>query len=139
MAAEVYNWETTLNLRPVGGALEAIQELRKLCRIVILTARIGDKLDAANIWLVRHMQTRDLECIGIQTNETSKAMVGINKGVKLLVDDDERHIYKVVHSGMEGILFKNSAPCDFYRENIKICRSWKEVTSFIKTFMNLPN
>lgn len=131
MSAKVYSEEKTLELHPIMGALEALEELRRVHEIVVVTARTNGRLRAAADWLGRYDQTRDLRCLGAQPGVISKVEVCLREGATVLVDDDERHVLEARDMGVRGILFKNLAPPDYRREDVKVCWSWKEITVFL--------
>lgn len=129
MSAYVYSNNVTWKTRPVPGALKALSVLRSCHQILIVTARTGQKLKAANCWLKRYRETRDLVCYGLDTDQTSKAELCQDQNAQMLLDDDERHVHSAIALGVKGILFKNSAPLSFQRREVEVCRSWKEVVA----------
>ena len=136
MSVEVFSEEATSRVLPVLGALEAIEDLRRKHQIVVITARVGDILKAAVDWLALYEQTKNLNCHGTATDQVSKAEVCIHEGVRVLVDDDERHIDRAQLLGIQGILFKNSAPFSLEREGFKMCRSWHEIVCLLRLLDN---
>lgn len=131
MSKEVFSAEATLRVRPVPGALEALKALRRVHALIVITARTGPRLDAATEWLERYQQAQGLRCIGIHADRVSKAETCIREGAAVLVDDDERHVYKAVSEGLRAVLFKNSAPVGFERDGVEMSRSWKEVVGLL--------
>ncbi len=132
MSKHVYSQETTLHLPPVTGALEAICQLQEKRRVVIVTARTGTILESASLWLSRHAETKALKLVGVSTSHTSKAEVCQGEGAKVLVDDDERHLYHASALGIFPILFKYLAPEEFEHGETKICRSWEEILTCLE-------
>lgn len=129
MSAYVYSTETTWKTQPIYGALKVISKLRARHQILIVTARTGQKLEAAIHWLERYRETRDLTCYGVDTDQVSKGELCQHEGAQALLDDDERHVYRAIALGVKGVLFKNSAPTSFQRPGLTVCKSWKEVVA----------
>lgn len=136
MSTEVFSEEATSRVLPVSGALQAIEDLRQSNQVVIVTARAGSKLKAAAEWLDRYEQTRGLKYHGTTTDQASKAEVCVREGAQVLVDDDERHVAPAPSFGIQGILFKNSAPISLERKGLKICRSWNEILDLLRFMEN---
>ena len=132
LSAEIYNKENTRRLQPVHGVFEAFEILRRLHTILVVTARAETTLRSAQDWLARHEETRGLKCVGVPTRTVLKSEICLREGATVLVDDDERHVSRIAPVGITGILLKNSAPADFRRQGLTVCRCWTEVTGLIE-------
>jgi hypothetical protein len=132
LSAEVYNEENTRCLQPVPGVLEALEKLRRLHTILVVTARTEATLRSALDWMARYGETRGLRCMGVPTPTVPKSEMCLREGVTVLVDDDERHVCRADPVGIRGILLKNGAPADFTRKGLTVCRCWPEVTDLIE-------
>ena len=129
MGTELYAPEPTLARPPIPGALSAIGEIGKEHSLALVTARTDENgmLPAAREWVSRYPETAAMKVVGVPIHEIAKAEVCRQQGIAFLIDDDERHIRPAVECGMGGILFKQSAPEDFRRDGLHICRSWDEI------------
>lgn len=129
MGISVYSPDSTANLAPVPGALDAIERLKQNHSILIITARTRNKLRPAEEWLASHRATVDLEVLSVKVSEKSKVQVCLDNHVNALVDDDEGHLVGLEDTGIAAILFKRNAPTP---NNSKgqfcyFCRSWEEI------------
>jgi hypothetical protein len=127
MSVEVYGRESTLRLSPVLGALAVIAQLRESRRVLVMTARTGEMLESARLWLSRHPETDGLEALGVPTGEMTKGEACVARGVGALVDDDERHLLSAAALGIQSLLFKPAAPPSLRVEGVRVCRSWEEI------------
>lgn len=113
MSPEAYGWTASLGARPVPGARRALRALAARCRVTLLTARSGAMLRGCKAWLRRNGLDRFVD--GFLTGGRakgggeSKTALCARHGIRVLVDDDERHFIAVDDPSVLRILFKNGA------------------------------
>lgn len=131
MCNTVYSKDITLSLPAFPSSLEVISMLQKSNKLMVITARTEETLEAAMIWLSKYPQTKNMEAIGV-SKEMHKTEVCYNRGINVLIDDDERHLLDASSLGITAILFKQSAPNLSSSNVIHICGSWDEISSYLQ-------
>lgn len=125
-----YSRETTLNVPPLPGALDVIRRLREIGEVAVITARTGERLSSAEVWLSQFEETRGMRIIGLDTKAAPKLMRCSEEGIGVLIDDDERHLLR--NGPVRSILFKQDAP-EGFTASLTICRSWVEIGRVLET------
>jgi hypothetical protein len=91
MGDEVFSPAGTMATDPTPGALDALGRLAEQYRLVMLSARGGDRLPSAEAWLDDH-GVRWLFAEARSSHGSTKAAVVEAVGAQALVDDDTRHL-----------------------------------------------
>lgn len=131
MGENVYSLEATRNLTPMPGALQVLARLVEKHSLVVITARSGWRRDAVTEWLSSHPPAHGLSVITGTGSEASKGETCRKENVRILIDDDERHVLPAQKMGIAAILFKQSAPIGFQSQCLHLCRSWAEIEQII--------
>lgn len=97
-------------LEPVSGAFEALRQLKKEYRLVMLTARTADQMAFTHAWLeqkaphifddVTFMHLWDTE-----GEKATKAAICQQLGAEILVDDNYDHCRLAADVGVRALLF----------------------------------
>jgi hypothetical protein len=91
MGDEVFSHGGTMATDPTPGALDALGRLAAKHRLVMLSARGGDRLPSAEAWLDQH-DVRGLFAEARSSQGATKAAVVEAAGAQALLDDDTRHL-----------------------------------------------
>ncbi len=136
MFAEVFTRDVTLNrLTDMPGSLQAMTALKKMCQVVVMTARTGDALQAARQWLARHEETVGLEVLGFSEETISKGVMCETEHIGLLIDDDEGHIKSVTDKDVRGILLKVQIPAHSTTKGTETFVSWPKVLREVRKWL----
>lgn len=129
----VYGREMTMALSPVPGALEALGRLGRYHKLVVVTARTGERSGFAEEWLAEWEETRGIRVLGTHTSVLTKLQVCGEQGIGALIDDDERHFRDAASSPVISVLFKQDAPEEISYECAGVCRTWAEIADVIES------
>jgi phosphoglycolate phosphatase-like HAD superfamily hydrolase len=94
MSPIVYGREASLRARPVPGVLEALQTLRQMYRLAIVTARTEEQIQWTGEWLAAQGIEDAFEGIHSSSGGMTKAEIVCQLGAIALIEDDVRHLLK---------------------------------------------
>lgn len=130
MGLDVYSTESTLNLIPIKGSIEFIENWKDTAEIVIVTARNGWRLDDAIKWIEKNLNTRNIAVIGMDKKAKNKGEVCEQEQIDIFIDDDKRHLETINSKEVKCILFKHDAPESIIKDSadFKVCTSWADIS-----------
>jgi hypothetical protein len=138
MSQYVYGREGSLRAREVVDSIDAIQELARHSRIVIVTARQLHQIRWCKQWLREKGLDTSIDAYlstaGKDPGETAmtKPQLCRDYGIEVLIDDDERHLGGTEGANLIRILLKSgSTGAIAVPEGVKIARSWREVLRIV--------
>ena len=132
MAKYVYGRELSLGASEVRGAREALKQLKELGSIFVLTARNIETLQWAEMWLAENGVNDNVDEV-ISSLGQPKLKLCQQYGIKVLIDDDQRHIFEEEPSDIRKILLKNGMDGILeIPEYVTICRNWGEVLAVVR-------
>jgi hypothetical protein len=94
MSPIVYGRGASLRARPVPGVLQAVQTLRQVYRLIIVTARTEEQIHWTREWLAQTGIADAFEDIHSSSGGIAKAEIVHQLGAVALVEDDVRHLLK---------------------------------------------
>ena len=125
------------NLKPIEGALLALQELKKYYELVIVTARDQRGVPMSHESLSSHYPDlfNDVHFVPLwgADGKATKARICSEIGASYLVDDSFEHCQLVTEAGIQAILFgdygwnRNQALID----GVIRCKDWDAVTQVL--------
>ncbi len=138
MSRIVYSPEFSARAKEVPGAAQAIKALARHWRIYVVTARDNAQVDSSRAWLQEKgllpyisgfLSSAERAPDGTRL---SKAALCARYGLRVLIDDDERHLRDVLVPGLQRILLKSG--CDEELEvapGIELARSWPQAVEIL--------
>lgn len=138
MSKIVYSPELSAQAKEVPGASHAIKTLAARYRIYVVTARNDAQIASSRAWLEKmgilpyisgFLSSAERAPDGTRL---SKAALCAKYGIRILVDDDERHLRDVHVPGLQRILLKSG--CDEALEpepGIELATSWRQVLELL--------
>lgn len=125
-------------LEVMPGAIEVIDQLKKSCNLVIVTAREAHLTDVTKGWLNKHFPKtfRQVEFVALWSGDVkaSKAEICQHLKADYLVDDSPIHARAAQEVGIQAVLFGEygwakgvDLPDDVVR-----CKNWLEVGEYFE-------
>lgn len=92
---------------PVEGAIDAIAQLKRRYKLVIVTARGERHVENTHRWLVQHYADAfsHVEFMPLWGDDVTKAHIAGTHGASYLIDDNYDHCRIAAEAGMEALLF----------------------------------
>lgn len=139
MSQYVYEREGSLRAREVADSIDAIEELARHSKILIVTARQPHQIRWCQQWLQGKGLDASIDAYlstaGKGPNGTSmtKPQLCRNHNIEVLIDDDVRHLGGAKGVDLIRILLK-SGPTEAIAvpEGVKLARSWREVFRIVE-------
>jgi len=149
MSRVVYSPEVSMQAQEVPGAAAAIEALSAHYGIYVVTARNSHQIASSETWLTR-MGLADyidgyLSNVAPDGSRISKSQLCQDHNIRVLIDDDERHLRGVQvagtrrnrelrrNQGLRCILLKNGCDEDLaLPEGIELASSWAEILGLLK-------
>ncbi len=132
MAKYVYGRELSLGAPEVHGAREGLKQLKELGSVFVLTARDVEALQWAEMWLTENGVNDNVDEI-ITSLGQPKLKLCQHYGINVLIDDDQRYIFKEEPSDIRRIFLKNGMDETLETpEYVTICRNWGEVLAVVR-------
>ncbi len=127
MSAELCTAERTLAIGVVDGALEAIESIRNVHELLVVTTRPNDVVELVQDWLKQYSQTAGLRLANLGDGRRAKVDACKAHSITALIDDDERHLLSCPSASVLPFLFKHGAPSSFSHPELRVYRSWPGV------------
>jgi 5'(3')-deoxyribonucleotidase len=120
---------------PVKGAIDALKQLSKNYRIVLITARDPKIRTDTEEWLKEHFTGlyEDLHVIGnfkVVDKPKSKGEVCLEVGASWLIDDNPEHCLSAIAHGIETVLFGEYGWHFNAPEHLTRCKDWRAVLEY---------
>jgi|GEM_PF-6365662 len=133
MIAMVCSMDATMEANEVPGAIEAIKELGKTHRIIIVTGRNGFLLSSAKEWIDSHGLGGIIEAIvSSELTALDKMDICKERSIDVMIDDDPGHFGRK-RSDTSAILLRNGCNDSGGRFCASFARSWKEALRLLNT------
>ncbi len=139
MSQYVYEREGSLRAREVVDSIDAIQELARHSKIIIVTARQVQQIRWCKQWLREKGLDTSIDAYlstaGKNPGGTAmtKPQLCRDYRIEVLIDDDERHLGGTVGTNLIRILLKRgSTGAIAVPEGVKLARSWGEVLRIVE-------
>jgi len=129
--------QDNLELKPVIGAQQALEELSHTFKIVLVTARNDVFSRKTAIWLKAHFNDlfEDIIFAGNPYDGRGyrhKGDICKELGAVLIIDDHPKNILSAIEQGVDGILFGEHAwTKEAHLENVKKCKDWEAVVEYL--------
>ena len=138
MGSVVYGPEATRWAQEVPGASAAIAALAARYRLYVITARNAEQMAWSRQWLDAHGLAAHIQgylSSGERASDgsrPSKARLGSEHNIRILVDDDERHLDGPEVAAFQRILLKAGCDQPFSpAPGIALARSWHEALDLL--------
>jgi hypothetical protein len=131
MCEVAYSRAATVGFEPLPGVLDVLAELDRDHELIVVTARYGEMVESVRTWLQSRDVTRDIEIIAAPRHGASKPRQCRERGIRVLIDDDESHLLPAPDQDVHPLLMKPAAPADFKRNGLPVCRSWADARRLI--------
>lgn len=133
VASAIYTKTSPLLTPPVPGAIQAIHELAKQHKLILVSSRSEDTLKWAKEWLYAR-GIGDLFLSIHSSNKIPKIDICEFQKCNILIDDDLRHL-KGIGDDYTYILFKHQQPktLKYLQSNLLFANSWKSIVKIIYT------
>jgi len=138
-AAVFHKSKQYVDMQPVKGAVEALAELEKQYKLIIVTGRSRERAEYTHEWLDRHFPKvfHDAHFIGLwhEGRGKTKAEVCIKIGADILIDDSVDQAIACANAGIRVLLFGNYSwnQADELPEPIERVMNWQEVLNKLLT------
>lgn len=122
--------------KPVKGALQAINRLKKNFNLVIVTSRKDKHAEDTHLWLEEHFPNvfNDIRFSSVWGNKASvaKAKICRQLGANYLIDDNLEHCTLVADEGLIALLFGNYGWSKAKKLPKRVVRvkNWQEVLEY---------
>lgn len=128
-----------LRMEPMEGAVSSLRVLRNIFRLVIISARHPDAIDATNEWIDLYFpEVFDKVAVGVgnplaQDLPMSKAELCTHMGVDLLIEDQLKNAADVARSGVPVLLFGDRPwnQSDELPANVERVRDWDHIITVL--------
>jgi 5'(3')-deoxyribonucleotidase len=122
--------------KPIPGAIEAISELQKRFKLVVVTSRHDEHAEDTRAWLEKHYPRvfKGVLFTSAWGNKASvmKAKVCKDIGADYLIDDNFEHCKLVAEEGIKGLLFGELGwnMNKLLPKGVTRVKNWQEVLEF---------
>ena len=136
---EFYGSTAFGDLKPILGSQEALKELGRLHKLIIITARPKDIANQTQVWLQEHFPTLFADIIHAQDHFVKgigfKSRICLERGVNILVDDAAENAQEFLEHPTRFILFDQPWNRSFdLSSGMSRVKNWHEVVEKIKSF-----
>jgi hypothetical protein len=127
MADAVYERDWSLRAPPVPGALDALRTLARRGKVYVITARLPHRVNFARRWLEMHGVSALVSAL-LSSAGTDKPTLCAQNAIRVLIDDDVRHLVPAVAQGLRAVLLKPGGDAPVVVPlGVEFCRSWTQV------------
>lgn len=137
-ALAFHDSRTHAKLRPVTGALEALQKLRESYDLALVTVRRQSTIEDTYRWVRRHYPDIFTEIHFVHfwdaDDKTTKAQLCQRIGASYLIDDSVKHCTLAAQAGINALLFGDYPwnRAEQLQRNIKRVNNWDEVVELLR-------
>ncbi len=133
MSRAVYEKELSLKAPAVPGVRNALHQLRRKGKIYIVTARKREQIAYAKAWLQRQNLSHLIDGFYAFVKEGSKDTIARKYGLKVLIDDDLRHLKNSTNKKLLKIWLKvGGERAARIPKNVYFCKSWREALQIMR-------
>lgn len=133
MSPVVYGREASQRARPLPGAVEAIQSLRRTCRLAIVTARTAEQIQWVREWLAHQGIEDAFEGVYSSSGGMAKADIVRRLGAIALVEDDVRHLLQAPETRFARIHLAPHQEGASSHPGIAVARDWAAALAMLES------
>ena len=125
-------WMLLCSLKPLDGAVDAINTLYKEHEVYFISAREMIAYDSTLKWLENYnILPRELI---LTDGAQSKGDISKELGIDVFIEDSAVNASEIVQAGVPVILYKTEYNAGFENDRIIYCENWDEILKTISRF-----